>query len=46
MNNAYLPGAASQRKYDLQATYEDNLPGTQQASFMKMDSETAAHADH
>ena len=39
----YIPGAASQRKYDLQATYEDNLPGTQQASLMTMFLATPSH---
>jgi len=31
LHNTYKPGASSVRKYDLQATYEDGLPGTQQA---------------
>ncbi|KAH7096966.1 pectate lyase [Auriculariales sp. MPI-PUGE-AT-0066] len=30
ISNYYKPGPSSKRTYDLQATYEDNLPGTQQ----------------
>ncbi|KAH7090138.1 pectate lyase [Auriculariales sp. MPI-PUGE-AT-0066] len=30
IGNYYKPGASSTRTYDLQATYEDGLPGTQQ----------------